>query len=425
MALCSRVSEFGLRCRKRCRPQDRTKPIGVRWCHDHAQLPGVVEPPVVANSPNSLPEINVEDPPAVSEGPLPKVRKTNKNGLTFSTPIYRCYAKGFTEEGEQNALDAARGLGVDETQHALWLSFLRFCLGCSACNSGLPESRLASDDIPSWGMKPVGGFYDASMQRQYALHAPSRTRAKQHAHLYTVLSNAVGPVQEGSETEERLLCAWLDLVFVAVYVGEGAFVEEFILDDRLHTDRFADSLRRFVHEGCADARSVVHSRILFAALTRKELNASFNVRDGRRLVARSARPQLAAADVAKNEDESAEGQDEILMEAEDAEAPQGAAAPQLPEENLCPRIAYCSRWVDTLLFCMRQGADSNVSSCDGPMRSPGRSQETGQGGQGFSKKRWVCSDCFSLLLFPSRLLKLRSARRRLAAVGRPRCSFAG
>ena len=80
MALCSQVSEFGLRCRKRCRPQDRTKPIGVRWCHDHAQLPGVVEPPVVANSPNSLPEINVEDPPAVSEGPLPKVRKTNKNG---------------------------------------------------------------------------------------------------------------------------------------------------------------------------------------------------------------------------------------------------------------------------------------------------------------------------------------------------------
>ena len=133
MALCSHVSEFGLRCRKRCRPQDRTKSIGVRWCHDHLQLPGVVEPQVVANSPNSLPEINVEDPLQFRKGrPLPKVRKTNKNGLTFSTPIYRCYAKGFTEEGEQKALDAARGLGLPALLLGLF-SFQQWASRKSAC----------------------------------------------------------------------------------------------------------------------------------------------------------------------------------------------------------------------------------------------------------------------------------------------------
>lgn len=107
---------------------------------------------------------------------------------------------------------------------------------------------------------------------------------------------------------------------------------------------FSEHVSSWVTHGRDSLAQLSQDRLKFVALTRTEVNCRFNPRDGRRLVGSAAVCSIEPDDC--NEDE-----EEIGAAEEDVGVDRAFPAPQLPagKDGGLPRLAYRSRWLDTMV----------------------------------------------------------------------------
>ncbi len=159
-----------------------------------------------------------------------------------------------------------------------------------------------------------------------------------------ILKPALGnPTPDGSASE-RIWHVWFFLQFSNVYAGNAEFLERHVFwrdGDDEHI--FGKTVHDWVQTGNNKVVKVVKGRLLFAALTRKEMNCYFNKFDGRR--------QTGSVDADAAQTDECEVHEGGHCAEEDEGGNWQEAAAELPPERQqgLPRIAFNNRWVDTML----------------------------------------------------------------------------
>lgn len=288
-------------------------------------------------------------------------KKTKKSSsISFDHPDFCVFDEHFASDLEREVRCMGESLKVLPDQMSLWLSLNRFALGVAVRNSGLPEDRFPTSarDRLAGGMVPLDDYGQHCLNNQDKLHAPARKRAQEAIALWNWLRDCVG------DTMNNLWLAtlFLFLQYMNVYVGEADFLERFVLDDTFFHNSILAAMECYVKEGDPLLHTIVHERLMFWALSLRELNVFFNPRDGRRQTDTRKRP-------IQEEDEDRDELQEELFDAADA-GPCDAPAPDTDETACsgCPRIACRSRWMDTLIAmqdtwwkCAEEAASSVVS----------------------------------------------------------------
>lgn len=263
----------------------------------------------------------------------PKVegkRRKKSSAIDFDGPQYLKFADCFSDLGQLKILAMAETLGVQDV--SLFSSFMRYLLGVAELRSGLPEERLPRS-TEGWGLRPLPEFCRKAVASSDVLHAPARARAQKMVQLY----DHVKTICNAAEPTPKLISAWLFLVMISVYVGDVAFVYDFIADDKFFHDTLQGTLCEALQGDFAVLATLVRERLLFWALCRQELNCFFNCQDGRRTVPNNSLPET---------------DDEADQEApEDDQGDPSKAGGDLPQHRQAgiPRVAFRSRWVDTLV----------------------------------------------------------------------------
>ena len=315
MGMCAFVDQLGQRCQTRARPSDRSRPVAERRCALCAQVEVEVMGAACPDAPHD------QD----------SKRRKKSSSIDFEGDKYLVFAASFSNAGRSKASTLAEELGILDLP--LFLSFLRYLLGVAESRSGLPEGRLPKDS-DSWGLSPLPQFCQKVVDSSDVLHAPARGRAQKMTQLYEEI-RAIGNHQEPCPL---LISAWLVLVMISVYVGDVSFVRQFIMDDKFFHSSFQSVLREATSGAFEVLGKIIRERLLFWALCRQEMNCFFNCRDGRRTVPR-------AGGVDETDDEREE------EAVEDDQGDPACAGKDLTCHRRAgvPRIAFRSRWVDTLV----------------------------------------------------------------------------
>ena len=164
--------------------------------------------------------------------------------------------------------------------------------------------------------------------------------------MFPQFASFVGGDQQ-LDRESRLARLWHVFFFLQisnVYVGDASFIERFILNDGFDGEIFSEHVSSWVTHDRDSLAQLSQDRLKFVALTRTRVNCRFNPRDGRRLVG-------SAAVCSIEPDDCNEDQEEIGAAEENVGVDRAFPAPQLPagKDRGLPRLAYRSRWLDTMV----------------------------------------------------------------------------
>lgn len=341
MAKCSKVWPEG-RCSARCRWADRALlPLADRRCQSCVDREA-------AEAPDA--NLVVED----RNDAACKSKSSKKTGdITFHETHFLLFSDVLTGSTANEAADIGRALGVQPDKMQLWNSFLGYLLLSAKAKSGLEADRFPETAKQALQFAELEEHLEELVQLQDLLHAPARTRAREAVSLFNVLEDVTKTRGYASDqrlgresllARERLWHVFFFLQISNVYVGDASFIERFILKDGFDGETFSEHVSSWVTHGRDSLVHLTQDRLKYVALTRTEVNCRFNPRDGRRLVG-------SAAACSIEPDDCDEDQKEIGAAEEDVGVDRAFPAPQLPagKDRGLPRLAYRSRWLDTMV----------------------------------------------------------------------------
>ena len=289
-----------------------------------------------------------QDPQSVAESDHPAKNRKKTSEIDFDASAYQMLG----EQLSPTLLDRVRRLGsvlgVVADASTLWVSFMTYLLILVVARSGLPEERFpigAQDELRKSLNLPEGLWTDA-FNRQDVLHAPARKRAPQAVEVYKLLLSCCGEASSLTSAQHlRLWRLWFHLLCVLIYVGDIWILNCCVFRDGLDDYVFKQCVWRYAQVGDAEILNVVKQRLTFLALTRKSINCRYNPRDGRRLTLLDGQAFLCPQE---QEEEAAE---DHHIDDHGPVAEPAVDDPSLTAVAKCPRIAFKSRWTDTLIAC--------------------------------------------------------------------------